>query len=133
GTGFSSFTWSTGATSQTLQVTQSGTYWVQATTATGCMARDTIVVTVLPAPSVTLAAGLTDSLGCKTISSTVSGGTPPYSYAWGSGDTSQQLRVCISGTYQLTVTGANGCSTMASVQVTLPGSCSVHLGNDTSI
>jgi HYR domain/Secretion system C-terminal sorting domain len=40
-----SYLWSTGATTPTLQVTVSGSYWVELTGVSGCMARDTILVT----------------------------------------------------------------------------------------
>jgi hypothetical protein len=47
GTGLSSFLWSTGATSPSITVTQSGTYWVQVTNDDGCVASDTIQITVI--------------------------------------------------------------------------------------
>lgn len=46
GAGGSSYTWSTGATSQTIDVTTSGTYSVMVTDGDGCMNGDTIVITV---------------------------------------------------------------------------------------
>ncbi len=47
GSGFVTYLWSTGATTQTINVTQSGTYWVQATNGDGCTGMDTITVSVV--------------------------------------------------------------------------------------
>ena len=47
-----SYAWSTGATSQTIHATTSGTYDVQGVDANGCMVNDTIVITEMPLPDV---------------------------------------------------------------------------------
>ncbi len=52
------------------------------------------------------------ALSCNTaavITPTVSGGTPPYTYAWENGDTNTSHSVTEEGTYTLTVTDAKGC------------------------
>lgn len=46
GAGFSKYNWSNGQTSQTISITQSGTYSVTVTDANGCTGSDTIVVNV---------------------------------------------------------------------------------------
>ena len=57
--GYSSYAWSTGATSQTLTVSSSGRYWVRVTDAQGCQAVDEVYVnleggcTTLPDNSLT--------------------------------------------------------------------------------
>lgn len=48
GAGQSSYLWSTGATSQTIQVSASGTYSVTVTNANGCQASDEMIYTILP-------------------------------------------------------------------------------------
>lgn len=52
GTGYSSYAWSTSATTQTILVTSTGTYWVDVTNSGGCVARDSIYVTIIPLPTV---------------------------------------------------------------------------------
>lgn len=48
GSGFASYLWSTGATTQNITVGQTGTYWVQVTNQDGCVGTDTIHITVQP-------------------------------------------------------------------------------------
>jgi len=44
----SGYLWSTGANSQTIKVTKSGTYWAEVYSNDGCTARDTVVIEILP-------------------------------------------------------------------------------------
>lgn len=50
GSGFSSYAWSTGATSYYINVEQPGEYWVAVTDANGCGADDAVVLTMDPLP-----------------------------------------------------------------------------------
>ena len=45
GTGFNSYLWSTGSSTQTINITQGGTYWVEVSNSFGCFSSDTIVIT----------------------------------------------------------------------------------------
>lgn len=53
-----------------------------------------------------------NSLGCIYVSA--SGGTPPYTYAWSTGATTQSICGVSIGTYSLTVTDANAITATAS-------------------
>ncbi len=58
--------------------------------------------------------GATD--GAATVNA--AGGTTPYSYLWSNGQTTAMATGMGAGTYLVTVTDANGCSTVASVTIT---------------
>jgi hypothetical protein len=123
GAGYVSYLWSDSSTAQTLSVTATGTYWVQVTDSTNCIATDSINITVFPSP--TANAGNDTSIvepDCASLFGTVTGGTPPYTYTWSTGDTTQNISFCqLAGTYTLLfmVTDSNGCSSTDSVVVTV--------------
>jgi len=56
---------------------------------------------------------------CTNITATGSGGTAPYTYLWGGGQTTAVINVCpiTTTTYPVTITDANGCSGTASATV----------------
>lgn len=51
GAGYTSYLWSTGDTTPTLEVVKAGSYWVKVTDANGCSNSDTIQVIYVPQPS----------------------------------------------------------------------------------
>jgi hypothetical protein len=51
---------------------------------------------------------------------TVTGGVPPFTYAWGMGATTQDLTGLAAGTYVVTITNASNCSTTSNITVTQP-------------
>ncbi|HRO99059.1 MAG TPA: T9SS type A sorting domain-containing protein, partial [Flavobacteriales bacterium] len=109
----------TGATASSYVATLSGTYTV-VVTSNGCSTTSAgRIVTVNGAPMVSC------SVSGSTITTTVSGGTSPYTYSWSSGGTSNSFTATSSGTYTVTVTGANGCSTTCTSTVTIAsaGAC----------
>lgn len=61
------------------------------------------------------------SVTCQgTASETVSGGHPPYSYIWSTGDTTSTINFVFSGTYWVTVTDSLGCSFVDSTVCNVP-------------
>lgn len=58
------YLWSTGATTQAIKVTQVGSYWAKVTDPLGCVARDTVIVTLKP----NCTTGLSDPLVNGTFS-----------------------------------------------------------------
>ncbi len=55
-----------------------------------------------------------------SITTTVSGGTTPYTYSWSNGSTSANLLNIPAGSYSLTLTDANGCTAEYSANLTEP-------------
>jgi hypothetical protein len=51
---------------------------------------------------------------------TVSGGTPPYTYQWSNGKTTQDNNNVAAGVYTVTVTDKNGCTSTSTYTITQP-------------
>ncbi|TGE12811.1 Ig-like domain-containing protein [Hymenobacter elongatus] len=100
------------------------TYTVTVTDANGCTATQSFTLTQ-PASALATTGSQTNvttnggSNGTATVS--VSGGTPSYTYSWSpSGGTSATASGLSAGTYTVTVTDANGCTTTRSFTITQP-------------
>jgi gliding motility-associated-like protein len=120
-TGGTSYTWSGGLGSlATATITNPGTYTVTATGANGCSSQSVITVsqnTTAPTVGITNSTGTT-TLNCTTtsINLTATGGT---SYTWSGGLGSLATATITNpGTYSVTATGANGCSSQSVIAVT---------------
>ena len=128
----SSYLWSTGATTQSITVAQSGPYSVT-TVNNGCTAASaTTTVTVVNPPVASISAnGLTALCSGGTVTLTAA---PATTYLWSTGATTQAITVSAAGNYSVTAT-ANGCSaTSAPTAVTLQAtpSAAVTAGGATS-
>jgi len=107
------YSWSNSVDTEDQTGLGPGTYTVTVTDANAC----TIVVSdEITEPSIleeSLEASLSfvscpgDSDG--SIDITISGGSPPYSYNWSTGSTSEDLENIASGEYTVTITDNNGC------------------------
>ncbi len=114
---FASWQWSTGAVSQTISVTQSGTYSVTVTNTDGCVASTSFNVVVNPLP-VPIISGT--SAFCSGNSSVLTtGGGSFTSYQWNTSATSNAITVTAQGNYVVTVTDANGCTASTNQAVTV--------------
>lgn len=102
----STYDWSTGETSQTISVSDSGTYSVVVTSANGCAALAQTVVTV----GGNITANPTTVNICSGLTTTLNAGNPGSTYAWSTGATTQTITTGTSGNYYVTITDPNGCS-----------------------
>ena len=123
GTPAYSYLWNNGATTEDLMNIGAGTYSVVVTDANGCTATTSSITITQPGPiSVTTQVTNVDCFGDATgsISTSVNGGTPPYSYTWSNGATTSGLTGIPAGTYTVNVSDANNCtSSGSSVSVTV--------------
>lgn len=122
GTGAYTYLWSNGATSQDIGSLPIGNYSVTVTDAAGCTASTSVNITQPPVLTVstTQVNVLCNGTNTGSIDLTVTGGTPDYSYLWSNGATTEDVNNLAAGTYSVTVTDANGCTTSTSVTITQP-------------
>ena len=100
-----------------------GTYTVTITDGNGCTQTATAVVSEPAVLSANLSANPALCNGSSDGTATVvpAGGTSGYSYSWfPSGGSAANASNLAAGTYSVTVTDANGCTTTGSVNVTEP-------------
>jgi gliding motility-associated-like protein len=111
----SSFNWSTGATTQTINVSTPGSYTVTVTSNNGCagIASQTVIVNPSPAPFIT-----GDSLFCSGDSSLLDAGSFAQ-YNWSTGASTETITVNATNNYIVTVTNSFGCTGTASKIVTV--------------
>ncbi|MEM6319616.1 MAG: SdrD B-like domain-containing protein, partial [Bacteroidota bacterium] len=119
------YAWSDAAIGDTAVATNlvANAYSLTVTDANGCVA-GVVVDTVLEGSSVTVNL-TTNNADCQgsdegSITAVASGGTAPYSYAWGNGADSSVVENLTAGVYRLTVTDARGCSAIDSATVVEP-------------
>ena len=112
-----SYSWSNGATSQSITVTMSGNYTCAVTTGTCTSTTTAINVTVNPKPTASVTAGgPTFICAPNTVVLTASAGS---SWLWNNGATTQSITVAATGNYSVVVTNVSGCASAASAAITV--------------
>ena len=101
------YLWSTGDTTQSVTLSQSGTAYAVVTTVNGCM-DTTASFTTLLYPGADTSITASNLIFCASDSSVITAAAG-QSYAWNTGDTTQSITVNQTGNYAVTVTTVNGC------------------------
>jgi PKD repeat protein len=136
GSGYTQYLWSTGASTQSISVTKSGTYAVQVHSAfANTIQYDTIVIHF---PQVHLNSG--DTMICPNTTLMLKpvvgqGNLKHYSFLWSNGSVDSVLNVSNSGNYWVKVSDTNGCFSMSDT-ITVSKDAfinAVTLGSDTSV
>lgn len=126
GTAGYTFLWSTGATTEDISITLgaslSTNYSVTITDSKLCTANRSITVTQ---PPQLISSAVATNINCfgannGSVNLTPSGGTAPYTFLWNTGATTEDLNGRAAGTYSVTVTDLNGCTSVASTSITEP-------------
>lgn len=133
--GATAYSWSTGATSATINVTDAGYYTV---TATGgeCEATSSITVSVLDAPSVDGFTMTND--GNNSVTFTANNPVDVTDYSWSFGDGSQGSGQTVThtytsgGNYTVLLTVSNDCGSVIESQVVNPSTASIGSNGDLS-
>ena len=113
------YSWSSGATTQDLTNLAPGSYAVTVTSGVSCTA--TAEFTIADQPNEPNATFSTVESTCDltngSINLSVTGGVTPYTFIWSTGAITEDLNNILAGSYQVTVTGANGCTDVADISV----------------
>ncbi|HTL81199.1 MAG TPA: gliding motility-associated C-terminal domain-containing protein [Bacteroidia bacterium] len=129
------YAWSpTGGTNATANNLAAGTYTVTVTGSDGCA--QTQIVTLTQPTAVASTAGSTpESCGSNdgTAFVNASGGTPGYTYLWNNNSTNDTITGIATGSYSVTITDANGCTTTTSVNVGSAGTATANASGSTTI
>ncbi|MCF8275730.1 MAG: gliding motility-associated C-terminal domain-containing protein, partial [Flavobacteriales bacterium] len=112
-----SYEWSTGETTATISVTETGVFVVTVADGNDCSAVDSIAIEVLPNPEVEIeVAGGNPFCNGDSTQLTANCATA-VGYSWSTGATGTSIWVTEAGTYSVEVADSNGCMASTSIEV----------------
>lgn len=127
---YTAYSWSTGGTTASIDISAGGTYGVTVTSADGCTGEASIEVGELPLPTVSISE---QPFACDDVI-TLDAGAGFTAYEWSDGGGAQQTAIYdTSGTYAVTVTDALGCTNTAEIILAVPTSATVTIDGPTEI
>lgn len=116
------FAWGGGLNGQAVTNLSAGNYTVTVTDANNCSV--TATVNIAQPSEINIGNSVSDATcgnADGSINTSVSGGSAPYTYLWGSGQVSSSLGSLVSGAYDLTVSDQNGCYADTTITVSNVG------------
>ena len=132
-----SLTWSDGSTAGLVRNNLApGTYTVTIVDSKPCTIVRTFII-VEPQPLV-LSANVQNALDCNdansgSINLLVFGGTPPFTYSWSNGTTTEDLTNIPAGNYAILVSDSRGCTRTAQYSVNRPQPLTLNVETDTNV
>ncbi len=109
-----SYLWNNGQTTATITGLSGGNYSVVVTDADGCTSTGNTTITE-PTMALGISSLTQTQIGCDgsnegEVTVVAEGGTPPYSYSWDNGGTTDVIDNLAPNTYSVTITDANSCT-----------------------
>ncbi|MEI6311032.1 MAG: T9SS type B sorting domain-containing protein [Bacteroidota bacterium] len=122
GTAPYTYVWNDADTSEDRTSLAAGVYSVTVSDINLCTTSYSVTIT---SPTAILITGTITNVRCYggatgSVNINVSGGTPTYTYIWSDGSTNRNITFMIAGTYTVTVTDFNGCSSSQSFTINEP-------------
>jgi len=131
------YSWNTGETTEDLTNKTAGNYSLVITDYVGCSITDSISISG-PLDSINVSANISDlsnvNINDGAIDLTITGGSPPYSFFWATGETTEDISNLTTGSYWVIVYDSNNCSTTESFVILVNSNCQppVNLSHSSS-
>jgi gliding motility-associated-like protein len=127
---YSSYYWSTGATTPSIMIVAEGDYWCQGWNNSNCVATDTIHIAFKPQPFIDLLC--TDSLICEgEFTRLYVESNTPVSLIWSNGEVGDEIEVRPASTTTYSViASADGCLDTAQIEIEVVPYQTLFLGVD---
>jgi gliding motility-associated-like protein len=131
GAGSYTYTWSTGETTQSINVTQPGTYTVDIQDTLGCSDSDIIIISEID-NTLDLGPDIETCVGDSVI---LDAGSSGLSYIWQNGSNAQTFPINVTGTYSVTVDFGSGCTNTDDVDAVFKtaGDLTLEVSDDVQI
>ncbi|OFX17846.1 MAG: hypothetical protein A2033_05465, partial [Bacteroidetes bacterium GWA2_31_9] len=129
------YNWSNGSTSQNISNLSLGTYTVTVKDANNCTKTASAVISQPNQLSASIASSVNPTCGANngSITTSVTGGTAPFTNLWSNGATSANLNNLGAGSFTLTVTDSKLCTATTTATLTPPGAPTLTIGSKTNV
>lgn len=128
------FAWSNTASSEDLNNLAGGTYSVTVTDSKNCASTSSATITTLTLTASAIATDVLCAGGTNgSVTLTVNGGTPAFTYVWNNAAGTKDLSGIAAGPYNVTVTDSKGCTVIANATVNEPATALAASASETHV